>query len=151
MNNQSTVNFSGERRIHIGISVTDLEQSQRFYQILLGVEPSKVRSNYVKFEPSEPSVNLTLNQVKNVSKERFAVEHFGIQVKSQAAVEEAIRRFNEVGLQTKVEKQTTCCYAVQDKVWVKDPDGNKWEVFVVLDSDARQRHDTALSCCNNKE
>ena len=151
MNNQSTVDFSGERRIHIGIAVTDLEKSQRFYQILLGVEPSKVRSNYVKFEPSEPSVNLTLNKVKNISKERLAVEHFGIQVKSTAAVEEAIRRFNEVGLQTKVEKHTTCCYVVQDKMWVKDPDGNKWEVFVVLNSDAGQRHDTTLSCCTNKE
>lgn len=151
MNNQSTVDFSGERRIHIGIAVTDLEKSQFFYQILLGVGPSKVRPNYVKFEPSEPSLNLTLNKVKNVSKERLAVEHFGIQVKSQAAVEEAIRRFNEVGLHTKVEKQTTCCYAVQDKMWVKDPDGNKWEVFVVLDSDAGQRHDATLSCCTNKE
>ena len=150
MNNQSAVNFLGERRIHIGIAVTDLELSQLFYQTLLGVNPSKIRSNYVKFEPSEPSVNLTLNRVKNISQERLAVEHFGIQVKSKAAVDEAIRRFDRIGLETKVEKQTTCCYAVQDKMWVKDPDGNKWEVFVVLDNDAGQSHDRTLSCCTNE-
>ena len=149
MNNQSAVNFLGERRIHIGIAVTDLERSQLFYQTLLGVNPSKIRSNYVKFEPSEPSVNLTLNKVKNISQERLAVEHFGIQVKSKAAVDEAIRRFDQIGLETRVEKQTTCCYAVQDKMWVKDPDGNKWEVFVVLDNDAGQSHDRTLSCCAN--
>ncbi len=147
MNTQSAVDFSGSRRIHIGLAVTDLDRSKYFYQTLLDVEPSKVRSGYAKFEPDDPSVNLSLNQIDKIEKNRNGVSHFGIQVKSATEVKEAIRRFREAGLETQIEKDTTCCYAVQDKVWAIDPDGNRWEIFLVKEKDAPERNcNVELAC-----
>ncbi|MCI0462484.1 MAG: hypothetical protein L0Z62_36500, partial [Gemmataceae bacterium] len=77
------------------------------------------------------------------------VAHFGIQVKSSAAVLEVAERLNQAGLQTRAEEDVTCCYAVQNKVWATDPDGNKWEVYVVLDNDAAQHHSSS-ACCTDK-
>ena len=147
MNTQSAVNFPGATRVHIALPVTDLEGSRKFYETLLGVPPTKERPGYVKFEPDDPSVNLTLNEVPVVGNSSHLPQHFGIQVKTTQAVQDAIARFSEVGLGTKVEENTTCCYAVQDKVWVTDPDGNQWEIFVVLEVDADSRKDPASSCC----
>ena len=76
-----------------------------------------------------------------------ALTHYGVQVKSTEDVQDAISRLAHAGLETAVEEKITCCYAVQDKVWVTDPDGNRWEVFVVLDADANQRKDAGSSCC----
>ena len=146
MNGQSAVNFPGDRRIHVALAVTNLELSRTFYETLLGVSPVKERPGYIKFEPQDPSLNLTLNEVSRREMRGNPATHYGIQVKSTQAVQGAIARFGDAGLNTAVEENTTCCYAIQDKVWVTDPDGNQWEVFVVLDSDATQRkHDSAAS------
>ncbi|CAE7398065.1 arsC, partial [Symbiodinium sp. CCMP2456] len=113
------------------------DEIKAFYEMLLGTKPSKTRPRYAKFEPVDPSVNLSLNQID----EEFQVEqgsaHFGIQVKSVAEVHAAADRFKAAGAKVMHEEATTCCYAVQDKVWVADPDGHKWEIFVVLDADAK--------------
>ena len=148
MNGQSAVNFPGNSRVHIALAVMDLQRSRKFYETLLGVSPTKVRSDYVKFEPQEPSVNLTLNQVAVAETAKNSVTHFGVQVKSTQAVQDAIDRLSNAGLQTAVEENTTCCYAVQDKVWVTDPDGNQWEVFVVLQANADQRNGEKSTCCS---
>lgn len=147
MNNQSVVDFPGANRVHIALAVTDLERSRTFYETLLGVSPTKERPGYIKFEPQDPSVNLTLNEVENTSKTDQPTMHYGIQVKTTQAVQDAIARFSEAGVGTAVEENTTCCCAVQDKVWVEDPEGNQWEIFVVLDSDAPLRKDKESSCC----
>lgn len=147
MSNQSAVDFPGSKRIHMGLAVTDMQRSGRFYETLLGSKPTKTRPGYMKFEPEDPSVNLTLNQVHNPEGARKAVTHFGIQVKSVDAVRQAIARLSQAGLETRTEEGTTCCYAVQDKVWVSDPDGNQWEVFVVLEKDAPQNDANTSACC----
>ncbi len=147
MNNQLAVNFPGDTRIHIALTVKDLERSRKFYETLLGVPPAKERPGYIKFEPQDPSVNLTLNEVPEADRMDHLPQHFGIQVKTTVAVQDAIERFSKAGLMTRVEENTTCCYAVQDKVWVADPEGNQWEVFVVLDADARSRKDPTSNCC----
>ena len=147
MNRQSAVDFPGKRRIHIGLAVTDLERSRFFYQTLLGVAPSKERPGYVKFEPADPSVNLTLNEVKENGHVGGPPTHYGVQVKSQQAVQDAMERLKAGGLPTSVEENTTCCYAVQDKVWVTDPDGNQWEVFVVLEANATEEVTEESTCC----
>lgn len=144
---QSAVEFAGNRRIHMGLAVTDLEQSKQFYRLLLGEEPTKERPGYVKFEPADPSVNLTLNEVRSGQTPTSGATHYGIQVKSTQAVQDAIQRFKAAGQVTAVQEQATCCYAVQDKVWVTDPEGNQWEVFVVLEADAKQRQDADSTCC----
>ena len=78
------------------------------------------------------------------------VAHFGVQVKSTAAVKEVADRLKEAGLATRAEENVTCCYAVQNKVWATDPDGNKWEVYVVLDNDGAQHHSSQAECCADK-
>ncbi|MEM6689977.1 MAG: ArsI/CadI family heavy metal resistance metalloenzyme [Planctomycetota bacterium] len=147
MTDQSAVDFPGQYRLHVALNVSNLETSKRFYELLFGVAPSKERPRYAKFEPTDPSVNLTLNEVE----ESFSVEggssHFGVQVKSVAEVHRAIERFTEAGIETITEEATTCCYAVQDKVWVIDPDGHRWEVFVVLQADAKDALYEESGCC----
>ena len=139
--------FAGERRVHIALAVADVERSKRFYRTLFGVDPVKERDRYAKFEPADPSLNLALIEVAGATTRTPAASHFGIQVKTQEAVVTATDRLAAAGLDTLVEDQTTCCYAVQDKVWVTDPDGHRWEIFVVLD-DAGARAETEAACCD---
>ena len=143
--------FRGERRIHMGLAVTDLERSKRFYETLLGVAPSKERPGYAKFEPQDPPLNLALNRVSVPETPRSPVTHYGIQVKSSVAVSKAAQRLAEAGLRVDVEGETACCYALQDKVWATDPDGNRWEVFVVLDADVEQYAGSTGECCDKVE
>lgn len=137
------VDFKGSSRIHVGFTVRDLDASLAFYETLLGAPPVKVRPGYAKFEPAEPSVNLSIHTSSRPAREPVTTTgtHYGVQVKSTEAVEMAQNRLREAGYTTKVERESTCCYAVQDKVWARDPDGNDWEVFVVLDADAGTKSD----------
>ncbi|HBE71374.1 MAG TPA: glyoxalase/bleomycin resistance/dioxygenase family protein [Planctomycetaceae bacterium] len=143
----SSVEFPGNFRIHVALTVTDLAKAVRFYELLLGASPIKERPRYAKFEPQDPSVNLTLNEVDGDVSVEGGSAHFGIQVKSVEDVHSAIDRFQSAGIKTITEEATTCCYAVQDKVWAVDPDGHKWEVFVVLDPDAKDELYAEAGCC----
>jgi catechol 2,3-dioxygenase-like lactoylglutathione lyase family enzyme len=149
MNQESAVQFETNSRIHMGLAVKSLERSVAFYRTLFGQEPTKARPGYAKFEVAEPPVNLALNEVGGATGPNNPVAHFGIQVKSSAAVTEVAARMNGAGLATRAEENVTCCYAVQNKVWATDPDGNKWEVYVVLDNDAAQHHSSS-ACCADK-
>ena len=125
MTAQPIVEFAAETRIHMGIGVRDLEQSIAFYSRLLDQAPTKVRSGYARFEVAEPPVNLTLNEGRPDGVKSSTASHFGIQVKSTDAVRRVADRLRKVGLRLRVETDVTCCYAVQDKVWTTDPDGNE--------------------------
>lgn len=118
-------------KAHLALNVKNVERSLEFYKKMLGIEPCKVRVGYAKFDVQNPPLNLTLNEVS--FNERGALSHLGIQVASTADVLATRERWGAVGLYTRDEMQTNCCYAVQDKTWVQDPDGNEWEVFVVLE------------------
>lgn len=117
-------------KAHLALNVRNVELSIGFYQKMLGIEPSKVRRGYAKFDVQNPPLNLTLNEV--AFKERGALSHLGIQVGSTADVLAMRQKWHEAGLITRDEMQADCCYATQDKTWVRDPDGNEWEAFVVL-------------------
>ena len=147
MKTQSAVDFPGKYRLHVALTVSNLERSKRFYEHLLGVSPSKERPRYAKFEPDDPSVNLALNEVDSGVTVEGGSAHFGVQVKSVEEVQAAIERFKAAGIETITEEATTCCYAVQDKVWAVDPDGHKWEVFVVLEADAKDDLYAKSGCC----
>lgn len=118
-------------KAHLALNVKDINASLDFYRKLLGIEPSKVRTGYAKFDVHNPPLNLTLNE--NAFNERGALSHLGIQVGSTEDVSAVRERWIRSGLLTRDEMQTNCCYALQDKTWVRDPDGNEWEVFVVLE------------------
>ncbi len=128
-------------KAHLALNVKNVERSMEFYKKMLGIEPSKVRSGYAKFDVQNPPLNLTLNEVS--FKERGALSHLGIQVASTDDVLATRERWAEVGLVTRDEMQTNCCYALQDKTWVHDPDGNEWEVFVVLEDNLIE----TAQCC----
>ncbi|HET7112724.1 MAG TPA: ArsI/CadI family heavy metal resistance metalloenzyme [Pyrinomonadaceae bacterium] len=117
-------------KAHLALNVHNVERSIEFYKKLLGIEPSKVRTGYAKFDVQNPPLNLTLNEHQFT--EQGALSHLGIQVASTDDVLTMRQRWADAGLLTRDEMQTSCCYALQDKTWVRDPDGNEWEVFVVL-------------------
>ena len=117
-------------KAHLSLNVRNVEQSIEFYRKLLGIEPSKVRTGYAKFDVQNPPLNLALNEAPITG--RGALSHLGIQVASTEDVLGMKQKWSDAGLLTRDEMQTNCCYAIQDKTWVRDPDGNEWEVFVVL-------------------
>lgn len=127
----NTLNGVQTLKAHLAINVKDVTNSIEFYKKMFGIEPSKVRTGYAKFDVQNPPLNFTLNQVP--FNETGALSHLGIQVASTEDVLAVKEKWIEQGLLTKDEMQTSCCYAVQDKTWVNDPDGNEWEVFVVLE------------------
>lgn len=132
-------------KAHLALNVRDVEASIDFYKKMLGIEPSKVRTGYAKFDVQNPPLNLTLNQA--AFNERGALSHLGIQVASTSDVDEVRSIWQEQGLLTRDELQTTCCYALQDKAWVNDPDGNEWEVFTVIEDNLPEAKSNDASCC----
>jgi catechol 2,3-dioxygenase-like lactoylglutathione lyase family enzyme len=115
-------------RPHLALTVRDVERSIPFYEALFGLAPSKVRSGYAKFEVVDPALNFTLNEGER-GESLGAFNHAGIQVSSTEDVLMARLRLQQAGLATFDEMDTTCCYAKQDKIWVRDPDGTPWELF----------------------
>src|SRR5437667_8300738 len=100
-------------KAHLAINVRDVEQSIQFYRKLFGIEPSKVRTGYAKFDVQNPPLNFSLNE--GAVANRGALSHMGIQVASTQDVLATRERWQEAGLLTRDEMQTNCCYATQDK------------------------------------
>ncbi len=132
-------------KAHLALNVRNVERSIEFYKKMFGIEPSKVRTGYAKFDVQNPPLNLTLNEA--TLNERGALSHLGIQVGSSADVLAMRERWGAAGLQTRDELQTNCCYALQDKTWVHDPDGNEWEAFVVLVDNLTE----TAACCGAED
>ena len=113
------------KRLHLHVSVPDLDQSIQFYETLFGAKPSVVKDDYAKWMLDDPRVNFAISQ-----RDRAAgVDHVGIQVDSAAELGELAGRLKAAGAQTFDEEATTCCYAKSDKSWVGDPAGVRWETF----------------------
>jgi catechol 2,3-dioxygenase-like lactoylglutathione lyase family enzyme len=153
---------------HVSLNVKNIEQSVEFYKKMLGIEPLKfikaettvhsilqdqtgmdsqqTRTGYAKFDIQSPPLNLVLNEIE--FKSGGSLSHLGLQVESTEDVLGMREMWHKNGLSTVDEMSVNCCYAVQDKTWVKDPDGNEWEVFVVLENTENQ-HDTNPTsfCC----
>jgi catechol 2,3-dioxygenase-like lactoylglutathione lyase family enzyme len=119
-------------RIQLALNVSNLEEAVDFYSRFFKSEPSKIRPGYANFAIDEPPLKLVL--IENGG-EPGAINHLGVEVFSQAEVQDSISYLFEMGFATDVEEETTCCFAVQDKVWVEGPDRSRWEVYTVL-SDA---------------
>lgn len=134
---------------HLSLDVPDLDAAVAFYRELLGVEPAKSKPGYAKFEIADPPVALALQQASH-----GALSHLGIRVSSTDEVVASSARLSEAGLVTFDERDTTCCYARQDKVWVTDPAGNRWELYTLLedveDDDHKHEHGP-YACCTPTE
>ncbi len=116
-------------RVQLALNVSDLDQAIAFYSALFDAEPAKVRPGYANFALTEPPLKLVLIEGAG---EPGSINHLGVEVASTDEVAEATAAFAAKGMGTMVEEATTCCYAVQDKVWVDGPDGARWEVYTVL-------------------
>ena len=123
-------------KAHLALNVRSVEERIGFYRKMFGIEPCKVRAGYAKFDVANPPLNFTLNE--NPFNEKGALWHLGIQVATTEDVLAVRDRWRAAGLATRDEMQIVCGYALQDKSWTTDPDGNNWEVFVVLKDNLAQ-------------
>jgi catechol 2,3-dioxygenase-like lactoylglutathione lyase family enzyme len=159
-------------RVQLALNVSDLDRAVEFYSKLFATAPAKIRPGYANFAVSDPPLKLVL--VEKAAARGIGVDgalnHLGVEVESRSEVAQTSDRLSLEGLVTEDEKETTCCYAVQDKVWVRDPDGARWEVYTVLadapvgpgtegegsccasparpvDADLRAERTTSAACC----
>jgi catechol 2,3-dioxygenase-like lactoylglutathione lyase family enzyme len=133
-------------RVQLALNVGDLDASIDFYTKLFGTPPAKVRDGYANFAIAEPPLKLVLIAGDG---EAGTLNHVGIEVESTEQVAEAAQRMQAAGASCDVQDATTCCYAVQDKVWVSGPE-IPWEVYTVL-ADAPVMHPVAGGCCGAEE
>lgn len=132
-------------RIQLALNVDDVDEAVAFYSRLFGTEPAKRRPGYANFAVTEPPLKLVL--IENPG-QGGSINHLGVEVSSTEEVTAATRRLAAEGLATDEENATTCCYAVQDKVWVTGPGGERWEVYTVLaDAPAMAPQADAEPCC----
>jgi catechol 2,3-dioxygenase-like lactoylglutathione lyase family enzyme len=132
-------------RVQLALNVADIDAAVDFYSKLFATEPAKRRPGYANFAIIEPPLKLVLIENPSVRGEGVAgaLNHLGVEVESPEEVQAATRRLAGHGLEPEVQESTTCCYAVQDKAWVNDPDGAPWEVYTVL---ADAPAETGLGC-----
>lgn len=134
-------------KTHLNLATTNLEQSVAFYSRLLNAKPAKVLSDYALFITDDPGLELALDLSETVFPTRDA--HYGIYVETAQEVERAIERLQTAGLASSIEREETCCYANQTKVWATDPQGRRWEIYTVHE-DTEDQNDDDMSCCSSE-
>ncbi|MFK4037136.1 ArsI/CadI family heavy metal resistance metalloenzyme [Nonomuraea wenchangensis] len=132
-------------RVQLALRVADLEGSIAFYSKLFGAEPAKRRPGYANFAIAEPPLKLVL--IEGEEGEATRLDHLGVEVEDAAQVNAAAQRLKDAGLATFEENDTSCCYALQDKVWVHGPGAEPWEVYVVKGDADTLAKETDSACC----
>jgi catechol 2,3-dioxygenase-like lactoylglutathione lyase family enzyme len=135
-------------RVQLALRVTDLEGSIAFYSKLFGTKPAKRREGYANFAIAEPPLKLVL--IEGDAGEDTRLDHLGVEVASTEEITAATGRLKEAGLATFEENNTSCCYALQDKVWVTGPGKEPWEVYAVkadADTLGKSADTTPEACC----
>jgi hypothetical protein len=136
-------------RIQLAVNVSNLDEAVEFYSKFFRSEPAKVRRGYANFAIEDPPLKLVLMESGGAP---GSINHLGVEVFSTDEVTEASNYLSRVGLGTHIEESTTCCFAVQDKVWVDGVDGSPWEVYAVLEDSLSARGDTVEdTCCATSE
>ncbi|MFJ6079872.1 ArsI/CadI family heavy metal resistance metalloenzyme [Streptomyces sp. NPDC092369] len=137
-------------RVQLALRVPDLAESVAFYSKLFGTAPAKLRDGYANFAIADPPLKLVL--IEGASGEATRMDHLGVEVDSTEAVLTAATRLSEAGLVTAEEIDTTCCYALQDKVWAHGPGQEPWEVYVVkADADSLTKQQSSTCCTRPAE
>jgi catechol 2,3-dioxygenase-like lactoylglutathione lyase family enzyme len=131
-------------RVQLALNVSDLDEAIDFYSKLFAIPPAKVRAGYANFAVAEPPLKLVLIEGHG---EPGTVNHLGVEVESTAEVTATTERLAATGLATATEDGVTCCFALQDKVWVDGPDRQPWEIYTVLaDADTETIAGDAMCC-----
>jgi len=135
-------------RLQLALNVSNLDEAADFYTKFFKTEPTKLRPGYANFAITEPPLKLVLFEN---SGDPGTINHLGVEVSTTGEVQDATRYLAEQGFVTDVEDETTCCFAVQDKVWVDGPDASRWEVYTVL-ADASDSSTVAgdATCCESE-
>lgn len=128
-------------RVQLAINVPDIDAAVAFYTRLLGTAPHKVRAGYANFEVADPPLKLVLVERAGPNQ----LNHLGVEVETTAEVQAETRRLAAAGMATLVEESTVCCHAEQDKVWVRDPAGIRWEVYTITDDAPSRERVAALT------
>jgi catechol 2,3-dioxygenase-like lactoylglutathione lyase family enzyme len=135
-------------RVQLALNVDDLDDSIAFYRVLFGTEPAKVRPGYANFAVADPPLKLVL--LENPG-QGGSVNHLGVEVPDVDTVDAEQVRLSASGLSALDERGTTCCYAKQDKFWVQGaPDGERWEVYTVLEDSATFVAEDGPACCTGE-
>jgi catechol 2,3-dioxygenase-like lactoylglutathione lyase family enzyme len=133
-------------RVQLALNVEDLAESVAFYSKLFGTEPAKLRPGYANFAIAEPPLKLILMENRG---QGGSLNHLGVEVADTDAVDTVQTRLAEAGLASVDERDTTCCYARQDKFWVTgSPNGERWEIYTVKEDSPTFRGAEAGSCCS---
>lgn len=138
--------------VHVSLNVSDLSKSVAFYRGVFG-EPRKLKSDYAKFVNPAPELHLALRPGLGRASEgggnggRGPLNHLGIRVDSIEEVRRWREGMKERGVVSEEEKREDCCYALQDKFWLTDPDGNRWEVYTVIEDRDEAATGAAAACC----
>ncbi len=138
-------------RVQLALNVSDVDAAVAFYSKLFNTPPAKRRPGYANFAVESPPLKLVLIQNPDAA---GTLNHLGVEVPTSQDVAAATSRLNDDGLETATEDNVTCCYAVQDKVWVSDPDQAPWEIYTVLADADRLSPTTAADgdaggCCGS--
>jgi hypothetical protein len=131
-------------KIHLNLATTNLMESVEFYTTLLDAKPAKLLADYALFVTEQPGLELALDLASSVSPSSDS--HYGICVDSIGDVEQAAARLKRLGLASSIEREETCCYANQTKVWAIDPAGRRWEVYTVH-GETLDRDGPGDGCC----
>jgi catechol 2,3-dioxygenase-like lactoylglutathione lyase family enzyme len=135
------------KRMHLHVSVDDLDKSINFYSTLFGAAPSVVKPDYAKWMLEDPLVNFAISQ----RGAKAGLDHIGIQVENDEELKEIQQRLEQADMEMLTETGTTCCYAKSDKHWVQDPSGLAWETYRTLDSaptfNGQPEAESEVACC----
>jgi lactoylglutathione lyase len=134
-------------KFHTSLPVRDIAKTVDFYSALFGESPAKVRVDYAKFVPRKPEVNISFHLAQQEAK-LLTELHLGFELPTQSALDDAHARLAKAGFITEERKTSVCCYANQDKFWITDPNGYRWELyFLVNDADHKIDSADAGGCC----
>jgi uncharacterized glyoxalase superfamily protein PhnB len=132
-------------RLQLALNVSNLEEAINFYSTLFDTTPHKVKPGYANFAIANPPLKLVL--IESANAPGGSINHLGVEVETPALVMSEATRLSAAGLATDIEETTTCCYAVQDKVWVRGSDAERWEVYTVLEDSETFGAASEDACC----
>ena len=136
-------------RVQLALNVSNIDEAVSFYSKLFNIEPAKRKPGYANFAIENPPLKLVL--IENTKAGAGGtINHLGVEVESREEVGDAQSRLAVDGLETQIEDNVTCCYAIQDKVWVHDPDNAPWEIYTVLEN-AEQMKSSGLNIISGDE
>lgn len=143
------------KRLHVHVSVRDLETSVRFYSQLFAMQPTVRKGDYAKWMLEDPRVNFAISERDG----RPGVQHLGIQVEDRGELAEVYERLRRAQRPVVEEGATTCCYAHSEKSWIDDPQGVQWETFLTTGESTvygtdqirpQEAHSTAAACGDSR-